>query len=383
MDIEIENHIIGEIYDAAVNLSLWPEILKKIVDYTASKTAILTVLDLLNPKYNIVFTYNIPQASIDAYQDENVKAIDMKLHVPLWDSIGVGGVMHFDLSHYASSTNADKQEFYEKCLKITGISYIAAVLLDKGEYRWSVLGIHREAVNQEFSHDEMMFFQRLGVHIRRSLQIYKQLSFAQTMGQNLFQILDLIKIGIILIDEDKVLKYSNKAAQALLEQSKLFEFDQKNRLLVRRDQQAKFEKTVQSAFYKRQDTHHDIGGVLELKAKNGQDYMLSITPLSSIQHLIQIEQGAFAVLFLSEKQQQYSLSNDYLKETFALTTRECEMCVRFVNGANMEDIATQCSLTISSVRTYFKNIFAKTQSTTQVELMRKLMSLSMGFEHIV
>ena len=52
MDIEIENNIIGEIYDAAVNLSLWPEILKKIVDYTASKTAILTVLDLLNPKYN-------------------------------------------------------------------------------------------------------------------------------------------------------------------------------------------------------------------------------------------------------------------------------------------------------------------------------------------
>lgn len=383
MDIEIENHIIGEIYDAAVNLSLWPEILKKIVDYTASKTAILTVLDLLNPKYNIVFTYNIPQASIDAYQDENVKAIDMKLHVPLWNSIGVGGVMHFDLSHYATSTNADQQEFYEKCLKITGISYIAAVLLDQGEYRWSVLGIHREAVDQEFSHDEMMFFQRLGVHIRRSLQIYKQLSFARTMGQNLFQILDLIKIGIILIDEDKALKYSNKAAQALLEQSKLFEFDQKNRLLVRRDQQAKFEKTVQSALFKRQDTHQDIGGVLELKAKNGQDYMLSITPLSSIQHLIQIEQGAFAVLFLSEKQQQYSLSSAYLKENFALTTRECDMCARFVNGANMEDIAAQCSLTISSVRTYFKNIFAKTQSTTQVELMRKLMSLSMGFEHIV
>ena len=79
---EQENKIIGMIYDAALNPQLWQNVLAEIVDFTGSTTAIFTATDQLSSAYDFVFTQNIPPESMRAYQDEQVKILDMRLHVP-------------------------------------------------------------------------------------------------------------------------------------------------------------------------------------------------------------------------------------------------------------------------------------------------------------
>ncbi len=51
MKLEQENNLIAKIYDAAVLPSLWLDVIKDIVSYTKSKSAIFTGLDQLNPQY--------------------------------------------------------------------------------------------------------------------------------------------------------------------------------------------------------------------------------------------------------------------------------------------------------------------------------------------
>ena len=51
-------------------------------------------------------------------------------------------------------------------------------------------------------------------------------------------------------------------------------------------------------------------------------------------------------------------------------------------GYKIEDIAEQCGITLSSVRTYFKNIYEKTQCCSQIELMHLLIGCTIQFEHI-
>ncbi len=63
--------------------------IQKIVEYRA-KTAILTALDRLNPNYDFVHTWNIPAVCLDAYQNEQIKLIDMKLHMPYGSRLGGG-----------------------------------------------------------------------------------------------------------------------------------------------------------------------------------------------------------------------------------------------------------------------------------------------------
>ena len=382
MDQEMENKIIGTVYDAALDASLWPEVIRQIVEFTQSKTAVLTALDRLNPNYDFEHAFNIPQAGLDAYHDEQVRLIDMALHIPLWQQQGIGGVINQDLNRYAQLSNSDEFIFYEKCLKVTGISYIAGVLLDHGEYRWSVLGIHRASEQPAFAQEELDFLKRIGVHIRRALQIHKQLSFARIENKNLYRVLDAIKVGIILIDEKRTLYYANQRAQQLLEHSKIFEFDAQNRIFMARMYQQKFERLIQTTLLESRTNTDDIGGVLAVNHHNGQQFMLTATPFSSIERFENLKDKNYAVLFISEVGQQYALATPYLKEIYTLSPRECEICELFVNGSNLEKIAVHCNLTLSSVRTYVKNIYGKLQCNSQAELLHKLMGMTINFEHV-
>ena len=127
--VEQESKLIGMIYDAALDETRWSDVLAELVVYTESKTAIFVSLDQLNPEYDFVYSHQIPEVGLAAYQDERVKVIDMRLHTPLWQEVGVGGVINMDLSGYASiPQSSDEFIFYDKCLKPTEFYYITAVL---------------------------------------------------------------------------------------------------------------------------------------------------------------------------------------------------------------------------------------------------------------
>lgn len=71
-----------------------------------------------------------------------------------------------------------------------------------------------------------------------------------------------------------------------------------------------------------------------------------------------------------------------MKEVYGLSPREIEICELFLNGYDLESISQYCKITMSSLRTYLKTIYSKTKCTSQVELLRLLMSLTLNFEHI-
>lgn len=264
------------------------------------------------------------------------------------------------------------------------VRYIAGVLLEQGEYKWAVFGIHRAAIEMAYTQEELDFLIRIGMHLRRALQIHKQLSLARLESQNMYRILDTLKMGVILIDEQRYFYYSNNKAQSILEQHKLFEFDHNNRIFTTRKNQLKFEKLLQNSVGFTSNVKTEQDNVLSLEGKNAKRFLISMTPLGQIkkQSLLLSESKNYVVLFITEKHEQQILATKYLKDQYALSPRECEICELFVNGLNLEQISENCHLTISSTRTYMKNIYAKLECTSQVELLHKLVAMTINFEHI-
>ncbi|MDM1271820.1 LuxR C-terminal-related transcriptional regulator [Acinetobacter indicus] len=382
---EQEHQIIGLIYDAAMDTRLWPQVIEAIVHYTNSKTAIFTALDQLSPSYDFVHTYNIPQACIDAYQDERIKVIDMKLHAPLWQQIGVGDTIEQNLQSYGQMPGTDEYIFYERCLEPTGICHIAAVLLDQGQHRWAVLGIHRVPDAQPYSPEEHEFLKRIGKHLRRALQIHRQLCQAKQQKLALGHILDHLKTGVLLLDQQSCLIYSNKKAQAILNRSSLIELDRYNHLKVGRGFQAKLDQLIEGAGSNLSQWNKEPGGVMALSAPDQTTLMLTIIPfnLSQLKNTEGLPEQAYVAVFVTETEQKYYLAADFLKQQYHLSNREIELCELFINEHDLEKIAEYCQLSLSTVRTYFKNIYAKTQCNSQAELIHLLMGITVNFEHIV
>jgi cytidine deaminase len=54
------------------------------------------------------------------------------------------------------------------------------------------------------------------MHLRRALQIYRQMTILQEDKKNIYQVLDHFKIGVILINQDYRLFYANAIVKKYL-----------------------------------------------------------------------------------------------------------------------------------------------------------------------
>ncbi|MCY6412031.1 LuxR C-terminal-related transcriptional regulator [Acinetobacter sp. VNH17] len=383
---QLENHIVGMIYDAALDHQLWTRVLQSIVEYTQSNTAIFTAVDQLNPSFDFVYTYNIPESALEAYQDECINVIDMKLHVPLWQQAGIGGVVHADLSHYADMPEySDEYIFHDRCLRTAGISRFGAVLLEQGKYQWSVFAVHRNPKAPPYTVEELQLLARLGKHLRRALQIHRQLSIVRQENSELYQLIDGLRTGVIILDEQMNIAYSNLQAKHILEHSALLSIDQYNHLYAPAQFQAQLHRLIQSALFKDNTVNaEDVGGVLGIYGQQGEHpIMLTVMPLSDQSHIFQIDQRQRVALFITEVHEKCQLAEQFVQQLYGLSHREVQICVLFFKGLKTEEISTHLGLTYHSVRTYFKTIYAKTQCNSQAELLKLLAGFTLDFEHIV
>lgn len=384
-----EHHLIGDIYDAALNPALWSGILGRIAGLVNASSAIITALDTLNADYTLALTHNIPEEALRTYREAGLDALDMEVNGAPLIQQGIGSMF------YSSEAYGTQEEYirrcgdlYHKCFVPSNIHYLSGTLLDHGNFRCALLGIHRPAQATAFTHEQVAPLTRLGPHIRRALQIHRQLTGVQRQNAQLYCMLDGLTTGVILLNRHGQIRYTNAQAERLLGQHGSL------RVTVREGLQAaqpaqddELRQLIQEAVAtgrREKIIHEDGGGVMGLRQRPGAPpLMLTITPLSELAGYGELaSDGIAAAIFLSDPHARHSLSRKLLKNSYNLTERECDLCEAFVNHASLETMATACGLSISSLRSYMKTIYEKTRQHSQAELMRLLMGLILDFEHI-
>ena len=385
MNAASENEIIGLIYDASMNAAVWQQVIDRIVEHTQSKAAILTAVDQMYSDYDFVYSNNLPAESILAYQDERISVIDMRLHAQKLLDVGVGEPEQFNLMHYAEMPGTDEYLFYERCMQPSGIGQFCAVLLEHGHSRWSVLGVHRAKDAPAFERQNVEFIQRISKHLRRGLQIHRQLSIVKQQNHSLQKLLDHMRTGVMLLDEQRSLTYSNQCAQNILQKYNLLSLDRFNRLIVPKHQQEQFDQLVNGIFMNPVKAGREVGGVMAISDGVERSLMISVLPFNDSQNLtdtVMDTSEKHAAIFFTEVDRCYSLEKAYLKQMFGLAKREMELCEYLVNGYSIEEIADTAKITLSTVRTYMKYIYAKTGCSSQTQLIHLLMGTTTNFEHI-
>lgn len=386
--MEEEYRLIGDIYDAALEPGLWPNVLGQIVELAEANSAVITALDTLNPSYTLAFTHNIPEEALRTYREAGLDAFEMEFHgVPMIQN-GIGSTilsaeMYGTMEEYVRRGG----DFYQRCLKPSNIHTMAAVLLDHGDFRWGALGIHRPEHWLPLTQEHAAFIGRLGPHIRRALQIHRQLTVVKSENTRLYAMLDALAAGVLMLDSHGRVRYANPSAERLLRNHDALQLNVKSTLKAAHPiQQAQLQDLIQGAIATSQRKRESIlgGGVIGLKNGIGETpLMLTITPLSELSGYEDLgSDGIAAAIFLTNPNANHVLARQLLKQSYALSERESELCEAFVNHATLEGVAGACGLSLATVRTYIKGIYEKTGQHSQAELMRLLMGMRVDFEHI-
>ncbi|HET8732123.1 MAG TPA: LuxR C-terminal-related transcriptional regulator [Moraxellaceae bacterium] len=384
---EKEFELIGDIYDAALEPSRWPFVLQQLATLSECNSAIITALDTLNPAYTFAFTHNIPESALRAYREARLDAFEMEFHGKPMIANGVGSTL-LSSEVYGNQATYIRMggEFYERCLKPSRIHYLAAALLDHDEFRWGGIGIHRPEDWAPLTRDHTALLQRVGQHVRRALEIHRQITAVRQQNAQLYRMLDGMVAGVILVNGKAQVRYANPRAEQLLKRHSALHLNPHDGLRASLpEQQQQLLHLLRGAIQtgQRERTRH-AGGVIGLSGSgNESPLMLTITPLSEFSGFHELaNDGVAAAIFLTDPSAGHTLSRQVLQQSYGLSPRESDVCQAFVNHATLEGVADECGLSMASVRTYMKEIYAKTARHSQAELMRLLIGLRLDFEHI-
>lgn len=188
----ITDRIIGQIYDAALNPELWVSVLESVAKYAQCKSAIFTAIDQLNPEFDFTYTHNVPAEALNAYQDERIQIIDMRLHAPILLKAGIGEPAIAYWKNYVDMPNTDEYLFYEKCVKPTGIGSGNGILLENGKYQWAVFAVHRALDAPDFNEQDLVNIRFIAEHLRRALQIHRQIMVLKQEKQQAYNLFDYL-----------------------------------------------------------------------------------------------------------------------------------------------------------------------------------------------
>lgn len=178
--------------------------------------------------------------------------------------------------------------------------------------------------------------------------------------------LDLLPLGVLALDRDLRVVYTNRAGAAILAARDGLTVDAKgvcraldvsaSQLLhdhVRRLLNANQAGTAAVAL-PRDDEKRPLAVVVTVNDGGDDDP----TP----------------VLFARDPERHPAPRPDMVQRLFGLTPAEARLAISLARGCDLNEATSEHSLTLSSARTYLKNIFSKTGTNRQAELVRLLLT---------
>lgn len=100
-------------------------------------------------------------------------------------------------------------------------------------------------------------------------------------------------------------------------------------------------------------------------------------PLSIRAEAMAAEGGdPLVILFVTDPENPPAVSPDVVARIFGLTEQESRVAAAIAQGATPEEAAADMSLTVGTVRTYLKQVFSKTGTSRQAELVNLILTSS-------
>ena len=355
------------------------------------------LLDVLDVSYvhiqAIDFTYNVLSYSngIGVFPLENYAAAELDyLRYPIEADPRWGKFLDpnrkgwYQCHTHVTDEFVQKSDLYQKILLPIDLRYVATHELVWDEKLCVFWSISTSEQRQPLNAKELAFLDRLMPHLKRVMLVKRDLfefSVDNIVGYNL---IDKLSQPIILLNlSGQIVHYNQTANQLLKDNTHIQSKD--NKLILPREDQAKLSDhlyKIEEMFRYNQEQLNSCKDLLfsisnsnlkftsSLLASEKEMSFFGVRPLV----MLSFDDLVIPSIHNQENKKKYHLNHRYLKQTYKLTKRELELCDLFVNGMNLEQIAESMELTRSSIRTYIRNIFAKTPCNSQVELMQLLMS---------
>lgn len=361
----LPNTLLGLLYDCVTAEEGFQPFIEVLAEAFSLKAVTLITRHLQQQAVKVIWLHGISPSAIESY------ALDYGQEDMLAQHINSAPIARFYASnlHLPESDEHQNSRFYREWIVPQGVAHAAgAVILREGEWLSEII-VQRSVDHPSFTYADLAALNALLPHLQRAIQMRQRFSDLQTGQRFLLGGLDALTIPTFLVDESGRVAWRNRQAERLLQSNDTLScvnghFMAKDKSAVRHMSQA-----ITDAINLGQGMAQHSGKAIQIARFGRLPLTLIVTPLSFD---TAGKRGRGAIVFAFEPEQSRTISTEQVRDLFSLSNAEAELAVRLCEGMSLEACANDRGVTINTIKSQLRSIFAKTGTTRQVDLLALL-----------
>ena len=221
---------------------------------------------------------------------------------------------------------------------------------------------------------DLAMLDRLVPHLQRAYAIHCRLGEAEHQERALREVLDRFPSGVMLLDKDARVVLRNRSADLILSLEDGLHLEGGRPHLVDAQQDRGFQQLLLEAAQQRAVRGRSHGRTLSIVRPSGRRSFASmIGPLLAPPPGTNLREAA-AILFVTDPDGSQISTTEVLQGLYELTPAEAELLRLLAEGRSLEEVARQRGITMNTARGQLKQVFAKTDTRRQGELVRLVLT---------
>jgi DNA-binding CsgD family transcriptional regulator len=365
-DAEIVSALVADIYDAALDIALWPAVLGKATDFVGGCAAGLYGKDVASKTGAIHFhDGGIDRKYIDLYVGEYVR-LDPSSTAHFFAEIGQP-MATADFMDYGEFLQT---RFYREWALPQQLVDHCSIALDKSATGVAMFGVFRHQRDGLVDDATRARMRLIAPHFRRAVLIGRAIELKTTQADDLARSLDGLSAGTFLIDADGRVLHANVAGVAMLNAADFLRSG--GGRLAAADPAT--DQALREAFIAADRGDAAIGGLgiaHAMRSRDGEHYVAHVLPLGSQARRRATPAAAVAAVFVHKAALGKVAAPEAMASAYRLTPTELRVLLATaeVKGGAPE-LADALGIGETTVKFHLRRLFAKTGVNRQADLVK-------------
>lgn len=362
--------LVGAIYEAATDSSAWTDVLARLAEATRSRMAGLMLHDTGTAEGSLEIHWGIDPADLDRYNHHYaaINPVVHRAHQRGWTRPGFVRLSHEILLDDELRSTEYFSDFLQPADLVFGLG---CTLIEEGS-QISTLTLQRSARTGPYGETERRALAGLAPHLRRALEIHERLARERAFSQAVSSSLDALAIGAFLLAADGRVLERNRSAQSLADAGDGLKVESGRLRAASSEATRALGRLVAGcAAVSRREGVPPAAPLFLPRPSGLRPFEVLATPLAATTPW-RTAGSAALVLFVLDLERRTLPRDQRLRELFGLTPAQARFAAELSRGGTLRETAAALGIRLETARSHLKEVFAKTATKRQGELLALL-----------
>jgi DNA-binding NarL/FixJ family response regulator len=361
---------VDRLYDAVADLEKWPAFLESATRLFSARGAQVGHTDLANSRLSFSIVHGYDWSPTHLLRYEALMSEDPRLP---YFSANPFKPVHCRMSLTEERLHASR--VYKEVLSVGGVEYSLGVNLVEDARTLTYFLVLRDRTQSQFTDADCELMSALIPHLNRAIKLQRDLGLVSTERNAAFDALDNMALGIVIIDSDARIKFSNETARQIAAARDGLRFAAE-RLVIDGSEGNGIRKRAQRLIQDSLSGNSSPGEAFEItRLSGGEPYTVLVSALAGNQERAgwTTLDEPLAIVYVRDPDQPDETRAEILQRLYGLMPSQARLADLLATGCTLKEAAQKLGITLVSARQYLKLIFQKTATHRQAELTRKVL----------